>query len=86
MNRCTALKRAGAPTVALGGLEAVGPFSFAPRRVGASIVPSDTQFDISAFLAVPPQDYGTGVGFADQRINGPARPRSAHSPAPPRPV
>jgi len=63
MNRRTALKRAGALAVALGALEAVGPFSFAPQRVGASIVPSDIQFDISAFLAVPPQDYGTGVQF-----------------------
>src|SRR5580765_7838689 len=63
MNRRAALKRAGALAVALGALEAVGPFSFAPQRVGASIVPSDIQFDISAFLAVPPQDYGTGVQF-----------------------
>ena len=63
VNRRTALKRAGALAVALGALEAVGPFSFAPVRVGASIVPSDIQFDISAFLAVPPQDYGTGVQF-----------------------
>jgi len=32
-------------------------------RVGASIVPSDIQLDISAFLAVPPQNYGTDVQF-----------------------
>ena len=32
-------------------------------RVGASIVPSDIQFDISAFQAVPPQNYGTDVQF-----------------------
>ena len=63
MNRRAALKRAGALAVAFGALEAVGPFSFAPQRIGASIVPSDIQFDISAFLAVPPQDYGTGVQF-----------------------
>jgi hypothetical protein len=62
-NRRTALKRAGALAVALGALEAVGPFSFAPVRVGASIVPSDIQFDISAFLPVPPQNYGTDVQF-----------------------
>ena len=49
--------------MALSALEAVGPFSFAPQRVGASIVPSDIQFDISAFLAVPPQNYRTGVQF-----------------------
>jgi hypothetical protein len=62
-NRRTALKRAGALAVALGALEAVGPFSFAPVRVGASIVPSDIHFDISAFLPVPPQNYGTDVQF-----------------------
>ena len=63
MNRRTALKRAGTLAVALGALEAVGPFSFAPVRVGASIVPSDIQFDISAFLPVPPQNFGTDVQF-----------------------
>ena len=63
MTRRTALKRAGALAVALGALEAVGPFSFAPQRVGASIVPSDIQFDISPFLAVPPQHYGSDVQF-----------------------
>ena len=63
MNRRTALKRAGALAVALGALEAVGPFSFAPVRVSASIGPSDIQFDIADFLAVPPQSYGTDVQF-----------------------
>jgi hypothetical protein len=63
MNRRTALKRAGALAVAFGALEAVGPFSFAPVRVGASIIPSDIQFDISAFLPVPPQNYGSDVQF-----------------------
>src|SRR6266571_6478794 len=63
MTRRTALKRAGALALALGALEAVGPFSFAPQRVGASIVPSDIQFDISPFLAVPPQTYGSDVRF-----------------------
>jgi hypothetical protein len=38
-------------------------FPFAPVRVGASIIPSDIQLDISAFLAVPPQNYGTDVQF-----------------------
>ena len=63
MTRRTALKRAGALAVALGALEAVGPFSFAPQRAGAAMVPSDIQFDISAFLAVPPQTYDSGVQF-----------------------
>ena len=63
VNRRIVLKRAGALAVAFGALEAVGPFSFAPERVGASIVPSDIQFDISDFLAVPPQNYGTDVQF-----------------------
>jgi hypothetical protein len=63
MNRRTALKRAGALAVAFGALEAVGPFSFAPVRVGASVAPSDIQFDISDFLPVPPQNYGSDVQF-----------------------
>jgi hypothetical protein len=42
---------------------AVGPFSFAPQRLDASINPSGIQFGISPFLAVPPQTYGTGVQF-----------------------
>jgi len=50
MNRRTALKRTGVLAAAFGALEAVGPFSFAPVRVGASIIPSDIQFDISDFL------------------------------------
>ena len=41
---------ASALAAAFGALEAVGPFSFAPVRVGASIIPSDIQFDISDFL------------------------------------
>lgn len=63
MTRRTAIKRVGALAVALGAIEAVGPFSFAPQRVGASLAPSDIQFDISPFLAVPPQDYGSDVQF-----------------------
>ena len=63
VNRRTALKRAGALAVAFGALEAVGPFSFVPARAGASVAPSDIQFDISAFLAVPPQNYGSDVQF-----------------------
>jgi hypothetical protein len=31
------------------------------KRPRPSIVPSDIQFDISAFLAVPPQKYGGNV-------------------------
>ena len=63
VNRRTALKRTGALAVALGALEAAGRFPFAPVRVGASIIPSDIQLDISAFLAVPPQNCGTDVQF-----------------------
>ncbi|HTQ92211.1 MAG TPA: hypothetical protein VMK84_22235 [Streptosporangiaceae bacterium] len=63
VNRRTALKRTGALAVALGALEAVGPFSFVPDRAGAAIVPSDIQFDISSFLAAPPQYYGSDVQF-----------------------
>jgi hypothetical protein len=63
MNRRTALKRAGVLAAAFGGFEAVGPLSFAPVRAGASLILSDIQFDISGFLAVPPQNYGTDVQF-----------------------
>ena len=63
VTRRTAIKRIGALAVAFGALEAVGPFSFAPQRVGASLAPSDIQFDISPFLTVPPQDYGSDVQF-----------------------
>jgi hypothetical protein len=63
MNRRTALKRAGALAVALGALETVG---LSPSLHSAPVLPSSLQtssFDISAFLAVPPQDYRTGVQF-----------------------
>ena len=55
--------QAGGLAAAFGVLEAVGLFSFAPVRAGASIIPPDIQFDISDFLAVPPQNYGTDVQF-----------------------
>ena len=63
LTRRTAIKRVGALAVAFGAIEAIGPFSFVPQRVGASLAPSDIQFDISPFLAVPPQDYGSDVQF-----------------------
>jgi len=63
ITRRTALRRAGTLAVALAALEAVGPFSFTPQRASASIVPSDIQFDISRFLAMPPHTYGSGVQF-----------------------
>jgi hypothetical protein len=57
------LKRAAALAAALSALEAVGPFSFLPERANAATSPSDIQFDISAYLSVPPQTYGSGVEF-----------------------
>ena len=39
----------GALDAAFDALEAVGPFSFAPVRAGASFIPSDIQFDLSDF-------------------------------------
>ncbi|MBV9384165.1 MAG: hypothetical protein JOY82_18175 [Streptosporangiaceae bacterium] len=63
VTRRVVLKRAGALAVALGALEAVGPFSYLPQRAIAATAPSDIQFDISAFLSVPPQTYGSGVQF-----------------------
>src|SRR5260370_3114562 len=61
--RRTALKKTGALAAALSALERVGPFSFSPQRADAATRPSDIQFDISAFLAVPPRTYGSGVPF-----------------------
>jgi hypothetical protein len=63
ITRRTALKRAGALAVALSALEAVGPFSFVPQRAKAATSPSDIQFDISDYLAAPPQTYGSDVQF-----------------------
>jgi hypothetical protein len=63
MSRRVVLKRAGALAAALGALEAVGPLSYLPERAEAATTPSDVQFDISAFLSVPPQTYGSGVEF-----------------------
>ena len=63
LNQRTALKRAGALAVALGALEASG-HSLSPRCVSA--LPSSrptSRFDISAFLPVPPQNYGSDVQF-----------------------
>ena len=57
ITRRDVLKRGGALVAAVAALEAVGPFSFLPERANASTSPSDTQFDISAFLSVPPQTY-----------------------------
>ena len=57
------LKQGGALVAAVAALEAVGPLSFLPERANAATSPSDTQFDISAFLSVPPQTYGSGVEF-----------------------
>jgi hypothetical protein len=59
VKRRSVLRRTGALAVALGALEAAGLFSFVPVRASASIVPSD----ISDYLPVPPQDYGSDVQF-----------------------
>jgi hypothetical protein len=62
VTRRTTLKRAGALAVtpsARGGR----PLSFTPQRTGASIAPPGIRRDISPFLAVPPQAYGSGVQF-----------------------
>jgi hypothetical protein len=65
----TGLKRAGVLAAAFGALEAVGSFSFAPVRAGASVIAPDIQFDISDFLAVPPQNYGTDVQFQTPSVH-----------------
>ena len=64
ITRRAVLKQAGVLAAALGALEVVGPLSTAPQRAyAATTAPSDIQFDISAFLSVPPQTYGSGVRF-----------------------
>src|SRR5260370_33267646 len=63
ISRRRARKKSAALGVALSALEAVGPFSFSPQRADAATRPSDIEFDISAFLAVPPRTYGSGVPF-----------------------
>jgi hypothetical protein len=67
VTRRTALKH-GALAVTPGPLEAAGPFSFAPPRAGAFIVPSDIQSDISPFLA-PPRTYTISVQFRMPPLN-----------------
>jgi hypothetical protein len=64
ISRRDALKRAGVLAAAVGALEAAGTLAFVPQRaLAAAASPSDIQFDIAKFLAVPPQTYGSGVKF-----------------------
>jgi hypothetical protein len=64
ITRRSVLRQAGGLAAALGALELVGPLATAPERAyAAAAAPSDIQFDISAFLSVPPQKYGSGVLF-----------------------
>ena len=63
MTRRAALKQAGVLAVAVGALEAAESLAVVPQRALAAASPPDIQFDISAFLAVPPQAYGSGVRF-----------------------
>src|SRR5207245_9775839 len=49
-------------------------FPLRPVRVGAAIIPSDIQLDISAFLAVPPQNSGTDVQFHMPPVHAVSRP------------
>jgi hypothetical protein len=63
MTRRAALKQAGVLAVAVGALEAAESLAAVPQRALAAAGPSDIQFDISAFPAVPPRTYGSGVRF-----------------------
>ena len=63
MTRRDALKHAGVLAAAVAALEAAGPLALVPQRAAAATSPSDIQFDIAKFLAVPPQTYGSGVEF-----------------------
>ena len=58
MTRRDALKHAGVLAAAVAALEAAGPLALVPQRAAAATSPSDIQFDIAKFLAVPPQTYG----------------------------
>ncbi len=64
VSRRGALQRAGTLAVAAAALDMAGPLAFLPQRADAATRhPSDIQFDIASFLAVPPQTYGSGVRF-----------------------
>jgi len=63
LTRRDALKHAGVLAAAVAALEAAGPLALVPQRAAAATSPSDIQFDIAKFLAVPPQTYGSGVEF-----------------------
>jgi hypothetical protein len=61
--RRTVLRQAGVLAGAVAALQAAGNLAFVPQRALAATAPSDIQFDISRFLALPPQTYGSGVAF-----------------------
>jgi hypothetical protein len=61
--RRTVLRQAGVLAGAVAALQAAGNLAFVPQRALAAAAPSEIQFDISRFLAVPPQTYGSGVEF-----------------------
>src|SRR5215470_15221018 len=63
VTRRTVLRQAGVLAGAVAALQAAGNLAFVPQRALAAAAPSDIQFDISRFLAVPPQTYGSGVKF-----------------------
>ena len=63
ITRRTVLRQAGVLAAAVAALEGAGNLAVIPQRALAAAGPSDIQFDISRFLAVPPRTYGSGVEF-----------------------
>ena len=63
ITRRTVPRPAGVLSAAVAALEAAGSLAVVPQRALAAAAPSDIQFDISRFLAVPPQTCGSGVKF-----------------------
>lgn len=63
ISRRTVLRQAGVLAGAVAALQAAGRLALIPERALAAAAPSEIQFDIARFLAVPPQTYGSGVEF-----------------------
>lgn len=63
LTRRGALSQGGALAVAIGALQMTRSLTFLPHRTASTVQPFDIQFDIGAFLAVPPRTYGSGVSF-----------------------
>lgn len=63
VTRRGALSQGGALAVAIGALRMTRSLAVVPRRTAVTAQPSDIQFNIAAFMAGPPQTFGSGVLF-----------------------